>query len=93
MTRYIYGKEWDAKFLEALVSERMKDLITKHCPNMQIGGMKGKSSSEHLIVVKTWKKTNEIGETTCIFEAFDMEKSLIRKDSLTHYIQCIHRGK
>ena len=28
MTRYIHGKEWDAKF------------ITKHCPNMQIGGMK-----------------------------------------------------
>ena len=23
MTRYIHGKEWDAKFLEALVSERM----------------------------------------------------------------------
>ena len=22
MTRYIHGKEWDAKFLEALVSER-----------------------------------------------------------------------
>ena len=31
MTRYIHGKEWDAKFLEALVSERMKALITKHC--------------------------------------------------------------
>ena len=30
MTRYIHGKEWDAKFLEALVSERMKALITKH---------------------------------------------------------------
>ena len=53
MTRYIHGKEWDAKFLEALVSERMKALITKHCPKMQIGGMKGNSSSEHLIVVKT----------------------------------------
>ena len=32
MTRYIHGKEWDAKFLEALVLERMKALITKHCP-------------------------------------------------------------
>ena len=39
MTRYIHGKEWDAKFLEALVSERMKPLITKNCPEMQIGGM------------------------------------------------------
>ena len=41
---------------------------------MQIGGMKGHTSSEHLIVVKTWMKTNQVGETTCIFEAFDMEK-------------------
>ena len=56
MTRYIHGKEWDAKFLEALVSERMKPLITKNCPEMQIGGMKGNSSSEHLIVVNTWMK-------------------------------------
>ena len=41
---------------------------------MQIGGMKGNSSSEHLIVVKTWMKTNEVWETICIFEEFDMEK-------------------
>ena len=61
MTRYIHGKEWDAKFLEALVSE--KPLITK----MQKGGMKGNSSSEHLIVVKTWMKTNEVGETVCSY--------------------------
>ena len=56
MTRYIHGKEWDAKFLEALVSETMKPLITKNCPEMQIGGMKENSSSEHLILVKTWIK-------------------------------------
>ena len=36
MTRYIHGKSWDAKLLEALVTERMKPLITKHCPEMQI---------------------------------------------------------
>ena len=36
MTRYIHGKEWDAKFLEALVPERMKGLITKHCPEMHV---------------------------------------------------------
>ena len=51
----------------------MKALITKNCPKMQIGGMKGNSSSEHLIVVKTWMKTNEVGEIICIFEAFNME--------------------
>ena len=32
MTRYIQGIEWDATFLEALVSERMKPLITKKMP-------------------------------------------------------------
>ena len=41
---------------------------------MQIGGIKNNSSSEHLIIVKTWMKTNEIGETVGIFQAFDMEK-------------------
>ena len=35
MTRYIiHGKEWDAKFLEALVSERMKPYISKNFPHM-----------------------------------------------------------
>ena len=52
-TRYIHGRDWDAKFLEALVSERMKPFITKNCPLMQIVGIEGNSSSEHLIVVKT----------------------------------------
>ena len=41
---------------------------------MQIGGMKRNSSSEHLVVLKTWMKTNKVGETVCIFEALDMEK-------------------
>ena len=40
MTRYIHGKEWDTKFLEALLSERMKKLITKNCPKMQLGGIR-----------------------------------------------------
>ena len=61
MTRYMHGKEWDSKFLEALVSERMKTFITKNCPRIQIGGIRGNSSSEHLIVVKKWMKTNEVG--------------------------------
>ena len=42
MTTYIHGMEWDAKFLEALVSERMKPFIAKNYPSMQIGGMKRK---------------------------------------------------
>ena len=67
MTRYIHGKEWDAKFPEVLVSERMKELTRINCPKMEIGGMKGNSRSEHFIDVKTWMKTNEAGETICIF--------------------------
>ena len=47
MTKYIHGKEWDAKFLEALVSERMKPFITKNCPHMQIGRMEGNMLSKH----------------------------------------------
>ena len=77
--RYIYGKNWDAKLLEALISERMKPFILENCPKMQIGGIK--SISEHLIIVKTWMKTNEVRETVCIFQAFDM-KSLFDKDGL-----------
>ena len=48
--------------------------LRKNCPKMRIGGMKRNSSSEHLIVVKTWMKTNKVVEIVCILEAFDMEK-------------------
>ena len=73
MTRYIHGKDLDAKFLEASLRKK-ETFITKNCPFIQIGGMKGNSSSEHLLVVKTWMKTNEVGETICIFEAFHIVK-------------------
>ena len=39
MTRYIPGKDWDAKILEALVSESIKPFYLKYCPTMQIGGI------------------------------------------------------
>ena len=67
MMRYINGKDWDAKLLEALVSERMKPSIIETCPKMQIGGIKNNSSAEHLIVVKTWMKTNETESKIGIF--------------------------
>ena len=41
---------------------------------MQIRGIKNNSISGHLIVVKTWMKTNETSKTVCFFEAFDMDK-------------------
>ena len=39
---YIHGKDWVAKLLGALVTERMKPFIIKYCPTMQIGGIKDK---------------------------------------------------
>ena len=72
MMHYIHGKDWDSKLLEALVSERMKPFIIKYCPKMQIDGIKNNTSSEQLIVVQTWMKSNETSRTICIFQAFDM---------------------
>ena len=51
---------------------------------MQIGGIKNNSSSEHLIIVKTWMKTNEVDETVGIFkEKFFYKEGLI--DTHTMY--------
>ena len=50
MTIYIHGKEWDAKFQEALVSERMKPYITLTI-NANGGNERELYSSKHLIVV------------------------------------------
>ena len=50
--RYIHGKEWDAKLLNALVAERMKPKIHAAIPDMQIGGKAGHSSIEHIVLIK-----------------------------------------
>ena len=87
MMRYIHGKEWDAKLLEALISERMKQHINEHCPDIQIGGIAGNTNTEHLIVLKTWMKSNETKGQVGIFQSFDMEKFLDKEGSLIHYTQ------
>ena len=46
--RYIHSKEWDARLIDALITEHMKPNITQACPNIQIGGMLKLSSVEHL---------------------------------------------
>ena len=53
MMRYIHGKDWDAKMLEALVAERMKPKLHEAIPDIQIEGKAGHSSIEHLILIKT----------------------------------------
>ena len=74
MMRYIHGKDWDAKMLEALVAERMKPKIHEAIPNIQIGGKAGHSSIEHLVLIKTWMLGMEVNNGSGIFQGFDMEK-------------------
>ena len=60
---------------------------------MQIGRMKGNSSSEHLIVVKTWMKTNKTGGTVCIFKAFYMEKFFDKEGLIDTLHTMLTKGK
>ena len=41
MIRYIHGKDWDAKLLEALIAESMKVNIHAAIPDIQIEGKAG----------------------------------------------------
>ena len=47
MMRYIHWKDWNAKMLEALVTERMKPKIHAAIPDIQIGGKPGNFRIEH----------------------------------------------
>ena len=60
---------------------------------MQIGGMKGNSSSEHLIIVKTLMKINSVGDTVCVFEAFDMEKFFDKEGLIDSLHTILTKGK
>ena len=53
--------------------KRLKPEKTKKMPKIQIGGISGKASTEHLIVLRTWMEKVEIKGKTVIFQAFDME--------------------
>ena len=52
----------------------MKPNIIKSCPNIQIGGVPGASSTEHLVTTKTWMKTKEEDKQGGIMNTFDLEK-------------------
>ena len=79
--RYVYTKEWEAKLCEVLVTEHMKTDIIDSCPNIQIGGIKESSSTEHLITLKTWMKKLEEKNQNGVFQTFDLEK-FFDKESL-----------
>ena len=83
--RYIHGNNWDAKLLEALITERMKPLFNALILKLQIGCKAGHASVEHLVILKTWMKELEANDENFIFEFgydyFFYDKSLI----ITHY--------
>ena len=81
MMRFIHMKIVPAKLCEALVTEKMKPKIVEHCPKIQIGGMPGSISSEHLLTLKTWMMMKETRKENGIFQVFDMEK-FFDKESL-----------
>ena len=57
--RFIHMRGWKPKLLEALITEKMKPKIVEATPKFQLGGMPGASSSEHLVVLKTWMRLKE----------------------------------
>ena len=67
--------------MEALITEVMKDDIVNATPKMQLGGMPGASSVEHLVTLKTWMKLKEQYKSNGIFQVFDMSK-FFDKESL-----------
>ena len=79
--RFIHMRSWEAKLCEALVTEQMKKAIVTACPNIQIGGMPGSSSTEHLLTLKTWMLMKETFKQDGIFQVFDMAK-FFDKESL-----------
>ena len=84
--RFIHGKGYRPKVLEAVVVENMKEKIIKATPNTQLGGMPGHSSAEHLVTLKTWMKLKEERKENGIFTLFDLTK-FFDKESL---LDCLH---
>ena len=79
--RFIHGKHWHPRLLEALITEQMKENIVKATPPIQLGGKPGASSVEHLVVLKTWMKMLEQTKGNGIFQVWDMSK-FFDKESL-----------
>ena len=84
--RFIHLCQWHCKLLEALITEKMKNNIVNNTPKIQLGGMPGSSSVEHLVVLKIWMKQNEQLKKPGIFNTFDMAK-FFDKESL---IDCMY---
>ena len=79
--RFIHMRIWQSRLLAALVTDKIKPKVVKATPNIQLGGIPGASSVEHLVVLKTWMKMLEDKKGGGIFQCFDMEK-FFDKESL-----------
>ena len=67
----------------------MKEKIVAACPNIQIGGMPGSSSVEHLVTLKTWMLMKEERKDNGNFQTFDIEK-FFDKESLLDTMYSTH---
>ena len=76
--------------MEALITKVMKDDIVNATPKMQLGGMPGASSVEHLVTLKTWMKLKEQYKSQGIFQVFDMSK-FFDKESLLDCMYILHK--
>ena len=79
--RFIHTRHWRSKLIEALVTEKMKDNIVQATPKIQLGGMPGAASVEHLVVLKTWMKYKEEKKEGGILCTYDMSKFLAADSS------------
>ena len=60
--------------MESIVTEIIKDGIVNATPKMQLGGLPGASSVEHLLTLKTWMASKKQFRSDGIFQVFDIEK-------------------
>ena len=88
--RFVHMKRWRAKLLEAIITEKMKNKIVEATPNIQIGGMPGSQSVEHLVTLKTWMKKIEESEGTGIVTLYDMAK-FFDKESLLDCMDTLNK--
>ena len=79
--RFIHLRSWRSKLMEALVTQKMKTNIVESTPKIQLGGMPGAQSSEHLLTLKTWMKMKQETGKNGVFQVFDMKK-FFDKESL-----------
>ena len=80
--RFIHMKHWRPKLLEGLITEKMKANIVSATPAIQIGGMPGSQSVQHLIVLKSWIKLKDKKKEPAVFCLYDLSKFFDRESLL-----------